>query len=226
VCDVVDSAGYKAWAHERKRPVRQDVFAAVLGDVEDTLVGCGVPHCFIGGVASRIWGRSRPTRDLDLMIAPENAEAVLNLLAARGFDTDLTYPSWLIKAHRDGVVVDLIYHVFDIYFGAEMAGHVVIKPYNGLMIRVVSPEDLLIMKVKCHTVKLRSGAKDNASRHWGDALGVIDNTPLDWACLLERSHLGGYMLLSILIYAQAIGLSVPNSVCATLARRVYGEFLN
>lgn len=220
--EASDTAPGRSWAHERKRPVALRVLTAVVGEVRDALSGAGVSYGFHGGIASGIWGRARLTRDVDLIVAPDDASAVLRMLSARGFETDCTYPSWCLKAYRDGVVVDVIFQVYDVIsFDRQMANHVVRKCYRGLWIPVISAEDLLMIKARCHEVKLRRQDQVNAHRHWRDAVGIIARTPLDWTYVLERSRLGGRMLLSLLIYAHGLDLDVPEEVCMSLARKVY-----
>jgi len=161
------------------------------------------------------------------MVGRKDVASVLSSLAAAGFDTDVTDSTWLAKGYRDGVVIDLISRIGNIYFDDELAAHVVTKRYLGLLVSVVAAEDLLIMKLHCHTMKMpgygsESMPRDiNYDRHWRDALAIIETTALDCDYLLERSRLAPHVLLSLLAYAQALGLAVPDRACVTLAQRLY-----
>src|SRR5205807_371179 len=44
---------------------------------------------------------SRHTKDLDLFVRPEDCRRVLEILAAGGWRTELTFPHWLGKAFAD-----------------------------------------------------------------------------------------------------------------------------
>lgn len=70
----------------------------------------GVPFAVTGGLAS--WTRGGPIRDsdVDLVVAPEDAERATAALAAAGMDPDDPPEEWLVKAHDGEVTVDLIFH--------------------------------------------------------------------------------------------------------------------
>src|SRR5215218_2511374 len=54
-------------------------------------------------------GRPHGTHDVDLLVRPGDARAMLRAFAAAGFDTEETDQTWLYKATRDGVLVDVIF---------------------------------------------------------------------------------------------------------------------
>lgn len=76
----------------------------------DAIDRAGVPYLVGGALAlnaySGVW---RDTRDLDVFIRPHDAGRALDALAAEGFDTQTIYESWLGKAWRSDVYVDLIW---------------------------------------------------------------------------------------------------------------------
>lgn len=62
-----------------------------------------------GQVACWARGRPQPTRDVDLIIRPEDAEAALEALGEAAHRTERPPEQWLYKAWCDGVLVDLIF---------------------------------------------------------------------------------------------------------------------
>ena len=68
-----------------------------------------VPYLVAGAFALQahtgIW---RNTKDLDLFLTAPDTERALELLAAAGFECEVTDPVWLAKAHQDDFYVDLI----------------------------------------------------------------------------------------------------------------------
>src|SRR5262249_58790122 len=69
-----------------------------------------IPFLVGGGPGLRRYtGDVRGTKDLDVFVRRGDALAFLEGLAAAGFDTDLTFPHWLGKAHVEGDYIDVIY---------------------------------------------------------------------------------------------------------------------
>jgi hypothetical protein len=78
------------------------VAAAALRDAE-------VPHMLGGGLAA--WARGGPPteHDVDFFVRPEDAERALEALVTAGMQPERPPEGWLLKAHRDQTLVDLIY---------------------------------------------------------------------------------------------------------------------
>jgi len=81
-------------------PEQTDRFNRVLGDTVEALQESGIRYAFIGGVASGGLGRPRLTRDIDIFVRPEDAEATLRALAKHGFRTRRRIPAGSIKVSR------------------------------------------------------------------------------------------------------------------------------
>lgn len=112
------------------------------------------------------------------------------------------------------MLVDVIFKAKgDIYLDEEMIARTKTLNFKGRPIRVVPPEDLIVIKAVIHD--------EQTPRHWYDALGVIAATELDWDYLIRRSAHGARRVLSLLVYAQANDLVVPEHVIRTLFRKVY-----
>src|SRR4029453_8712481 len=100
--------------HEREWPgalpeVDEETFLRVLADAIRVAGGTGLPHAFMGGIASTALGRPRWTHGIDLCVRREDARAMLGAFADAGYDTEETDQSWLYKAVKGGVLVDVIF---------------------------------------------------------------------------------------------------------------------
>ncbi len=192
-----------------------DSFVPVLAETVEALETARVPFCLIGGIAVSSYGRPRWTHDIDVFVRPEDAERVLDVLAARGFCTERRDRTWLFKAFKSDVMVDVIFFCTGgFYLDEEMIERSVRKEFHGCEVPLLPPEDLLLLKAAVHD--------EAGPRHWHDALGILGRTELDWDYLLERSLKAPRRLLSLLIYAHSIDLAVPNRVVRRLFERVYG----
>jgi predicted nucleotidyltransferase len=195
------------------RPVDEEVFVRVLGEVSHALDEQEIPHVVVGGIASTILGRPRWTRDLDLLVKPEHAGRAVDALAATGYTTQRTDDFWLYKAIKDGVLVDIIFRsTGDIYLDDEMLSRSRMEDFKGQRVRVLAPEDLLVIKAVVHDEK--------TPRHWYDALGIIAHADLDWEYLIRRARLAARRVLSLLLYAQSNDILVPPAVVRELFEMV------
>lgn len=190
-----------------------DTVAVVLADAVRAIEAHGVPYVLLGGLASALLGRPRCSADIDLFVMPESAPIALEALDETGFRTERTNPNWLFKAFRDDVLVDLIFKARgNIYLDDEMLRRASVRSYRGTRVRVIPPEDLLVIKAIVHD--------EDTPRHWYDALGLIADAPLDWDYLLERARRGPRRVLSLLLYALSVDLWVPPHALERLAERV------
>jgi hypothetical protein len=188
------------------------VLDAVVGAMEES----GLSYAFIGGVASGGLGRPRSTFDIDLFVHPEDAEIALRTLQKKGFEVEKTDPSWLYKAFREEILVDVIFKSKgEIYYDLEMRSRVVSADFHGKKLRFVSPEDLLIIKAAAYS--------EATPGHWHDAMGLLSHASLDWGYLLRRARRAPRRVLSLLLYAQSNDVWVPNQVIHELYLSLFGD---
>lgn len=162
----------------------------------------GVDYLFMGGIASACLGRPRFTHDIDVFVRPQDARRAMDALAAAGFDTEETYAEWLYKGFKHGQMVDLIFRsTGDIYLDDEMLERAPTTPFLGRDVRIVPPEDLIVIKAVVHN--------EHMPRHWHDALALIAVADIDWDYLVRRARKGVRRVLALLLYAQSIDLVVP-----------------
>jgi predicted nucleotidyltransferase len=194
--------------------VDEQAFLDALVKAVDALERADVPYMVIGGLASAVYGRPRWTHDIDLFVKPDDARRALHALADAGFITEETNPHWIFKAWMDGAVIDLIFCVKgDIYVDDEMLSRSRVVEIKGRSSRLLPPEDLVVIKAIVHD--------EPSPRHWHDALGVIAGTELDWEYLLRRSRYGARRVFSLLVYAQANDLVVPERAIRELFETIY-----
>lgn len=191
-------------------------FDATLFSTLDALEEAKVSYALIGGIAATGLGRPRSTQDIDVFVRPEDAEAVLDLLARRGFRTEQTSPTWLFKAFKDEVLVDVIFRSEGgFYFDDEMREKARKVNYHGRQVPLVSPEDFILIKVAVHS--------EEGPHHWHDALSVLSHSKIDWDYLLHRSRKAARRLLAFLVYAQSDDIWVPNNVIQQVFANVFGK---
>lgn len=199
-----------------KQPADPEAFARVLREGVDAIEAAGIRYVLIGGIASAVIGRPRWTQDIDLFVQPIDADRTLEVLAEAGFDTQKTNPHWLYKAVKDGVLIDVIFRVVgDIYLDDELLERSEVRTFKGHEIRVVSPEDLIVIKAAV--------TSEEVPHHWHDALGILASSEeIDWDYLLRRARNSARRVLSLLIYAESNDLVVPSDVIRRLTDRIYG----
>jgi hypothetical protein len=192
----------------------EGTFGVVLGETVDALSSSQIEYALMGGIASTGHGRPRWTHDIDVFVRPGQAEAALDALAERGFQTQRTDPAWLFKAFKQDVLVDVIFRsTGGFYLDDEMVARSVEREVLGHRARLLAPEDLLVIKAAVHD--------ERGPRHWHDALGVIAVSDLDWNYLLKRAKQAPRRVLSLLVYAHSMDMAVPNFVVRNLYHAIY-----
>ena len=195
-----------------------DLFGAVLTDTVAALDGEDVPYVFMGGIGAATHGRPRWTHDIDVFVRPEDAARALRVLADAGFRTEQTFPDWLYKAFKHDVMVDVIFKSLGgILLDEEMLARARVEDFQGHQLRIMAPEDLLVIKAIVHD--------EHMPRHWHDALAIISRCSLDWDYLARRARRhGARRVLSLLLYAQSNDLVVPAGPIRTLFDAVFTEW--
>lgn len=181
-----------------------DVLREAIWIVEDA----GIPYVVIGGIASAEWSRPGKINDIDLFVKDDDADRVLERFADVGFETRRDEPSWLYKAFKSGVMVDIIFRVYQsIELEDEMLERATYREVEGTRLRLVAPEDLLLT--------LALSAKEETD-YWYNALRVLASARLDWDYLTRRATMGPDRMLSLLLYARSDGVRVPRETIASL----------
>ena len=194
-----------------KAVVDRNTFVRVLRQAVGAMDRAGVAYLLIGGVAGSAYGLPLSTLDIDLFVRPDEAEKALQSLRSLGFDTQRTAPHWLYKAYMEGVVIDVIFcSSGDIYLDDTMLERSRVAELHGVWVRLISPEDLIVLKALAHS--------EPTARYWFDALAVVARSPIDWPYLLKRARHGPKRILSFLLFAQSLDLPVPADVIRSTHR--------
>jgi predicted nucleotidyltransferase len=194
--------------------VGEETFLRVLGEATDSLEKAGIEYGLMGGIASAVFGRPRWTLDVDIFLRPPNAAKAQEVLVGAGFDAKPSQHNWLLKCVKERVLVDLIFTAKGgIYLDEMMLSRIRPVEYRGLSLRVVPPEDVVVMKA--------IASDQDTPRYWHDALGIIAATELDWDYLVQRARIGPRRVLSLLLHAQADDMIVPDRVIRSIYEAVY-----
>jgi hypothetical protein len=95
-----------------------------------------------------------------------------------------------------------------------MASRTVEAQFRGRTLRLIGPEDLVVMKALAFD--------EPTARYWFDALAVLSTCDLDWEYLLRRARTGPRRILSLLVYAHSQDLLVPERAITSLYDMIYG----
>lgn len=75
-----------------------------------TLNNARLPYLVGGAYALNHYTNiNRQTSDFDIFIARDDYERIGNALSDAGYETELTFPHWLAKAHSNGDFIDLVF---------------------------------------------------------------------------------------------------------------------
>lgn len=209
-------SGEESYAGEEpdRVDVGEETFLRVIGEATKALEEAAIEYGLMGGIASAVFGRPRWTLDVDIFLRPQDAQRAQDALAAAGFEPKVSQHNWLLKCVRDRVLVDLIFTAKGgIYLDDEMLARLRRVDYKGLKLRLVPPEDVIVMKA--------IASDQDTPRYWHDALGIIGSSDLDWEYLLNRSRIGPRRVLSLLVHAQADDMLVPDDIVRALYRTIY-----
>lgn len=189
-----------------------------LADVVRAIEEKGFPYLLMGGAGTVTFGRRRATDDIDVFVRVDDADRVLQVLDAAGFETSETELTWLHKAFRHGVLVDVIYRsAGDVLLDDEMLRRGRRRTYRGTETTIMCPEDLVVIKALA--------SSEEAARHWYDALSLIASCELDWDYVVERARSAGpRRLLSLFLFAESNDLAVPTRVIESLFDTVHGAY--
>ena len=195
----------------------EQAFVDVLTETVAAFDAAGIPHVLMGGIGSASHGRPRWTHDIDVFIRPEDAKRSLAVLADAGFETEEIYPDWLFKAFKSDVMVDLIFKSSGgILLDDDMIERAHVIEFKGVTVRVIPPEDLIVIKAIVHD--------EHMPRHWHDALAVLAVCDLDWDYLVRRARqYGARRVLSLLVYGQSNDLIVPATPIKRLVEAIYAD---
>ncbi len=154
-----------------------------------------IPYVVSGAAALRQHtGISRNTKDLDLFLPAEHVKDALRSLQEEGFETEVSDPVWLAKAHRGEYFVDLITGMSNavIIVDQSWIDRAALSDFYGVPVKVLGPEELIASKLFVTRRERFDGA---------DIAHVIYGTKgkLDWQRILDLAGEHWEVLLWALI---------------------------
>ena len=112
------------------------------------LLDADVPFMLGGSIGCWARGGPRSQNDLDLMVAPVDAERALAVLADRGMRAEHPPERWLLKAYDGDVMIDLIYRSLGVGdISHEMIARAERLSVMAIDMPVMSVEDILASKL-------------------------------------------------------------------------------
>jgi Uncharacterised nucleotidyltransferase len=163
-------------------PSAESPAATFYLDVFARLEAAGIPFLIGGAFAlTRYSSIHRETKDLDVIVRPEDARRVLTVMRQAGYETEVTFPHWLAKIFWNGHFIDIIFssgngmtRVDDAWFEHAVVGEVL-----GHRVRLCPPEEMIWTKAFVQERERFDGAD---VLHLIRALGHS----LDWPRVLAR----------------------------------------
>ncbi|MGI8601689.1 MAG: nucleotidyl transferase AbiEii/AbiGii toxin family protein [Verrucomicrobiales bacterium] len=152
--------------------------AALAADLQQFCEQHRWKFCFIGGLALQHWGEPRFTKDVDMTLLTGfgNEEKFVDLLLAR-FEGRVANPKEFALRNRvlllkstDGIGIDIAMGALPFEESAvRRASDIELMP--ALILRLCSPEDLIVMKTFA-----------NRDQDWIDVRGILvrQGANLDW----------------------------------------------
>jgi predicted nucleotidyltransferase len=168
-----------------------------LQEIVDLLDALRIKYAIMGGIAVRVHGISRPTQDLDFLIAlpTDRLDQFFDSIEELGYSVPESYRrGWvdrvagmpLVKFRRyladHGLDIDVF--LVDSPIQEEMIKRAQVAEFDNLRARVVSPEDLIILKLMAGRHRdlgdvtdilfMQGRLDEQYLRHWAKELGVAD----------------------------------------------------
>ncbi len=137
---------------ERPTPVPADAFRSKLALVCSVLNESQAEYLIVGARAMQLWGTTRATKDIDILIEPTllNAERVLQGLSRIGFGVAADFTAEEVVSRHVTIIgdtprVDILTRAWNLKW-QDAAPNAVSVPIEGVAVPVVSIEDLIAFK--------------------------------------------------------------------------------
>jgi predicted nucleotidyltransferase len=188
----------------------RDTWRRIADEAMRVLESASIPYAATGSIAITAFGDERSGDDVDLLLKRDDADRALDALTGAGFETERAEPDWLYKAVKERVLVDLIFNVGrTLEPDDEMLRRARRVEVKGLQLPLVTVEDFIISQAVAN--------KRDAPTYWYHGLTALAHGVEDWDYVIRRAEKEPHRVLSLLIYGESEGLSVPE----VAARRLF-----
>jgi len=165
-------------------------------DITVVLESLHVDYAIIGGIANAIWGEPRATIDVDVTVSvdEQNLSATVSAIGAK-FHLPISDPVAFVEQTRvlpldtaEGVRIDVIFALLPFEFEAIRRAKDV--RVAGRTVHVVTPEDLVLMKVISERPRDLADAEAIVRRRAGDLdRAYLEPRIREFATALEREDI-------------------------------------
>jgi hypothetical protein len=122
-------------------------------EIAAALESMKIDYIIVGGIANAVWGEPRATIDVDVTVVVENPELAAAIARlTHSFKPAIPDPEAFVRRTRvlpldtaDGIRIDIIFALMS--FERDAVGRAVSVMFGDRFVRVVTPEDLLLMKI-------------------------------------------------------------------------------
>ena len=189
---------------------------ATLRTAAATLRDAGIRYALAGSLAAWARGGPAPQSDLDLMVAPDDAQAALKALEQAGMRPEHTPEEWLFKAWDGEVMIDLIFRPSGLDLDDEAFARADTISVLAVAMPVMAIEDVLVTKL----FALDEHALDYAPLV---AIARALREQIDWATLRARTEQSAYARAFFVLMADLGVAPAQDHVLSAAPRRDRGE---
>jgi hypothetical protein len=175
--------------HERLRGALKKAASALKSD--------GPAFALAGSYALWVYGGPEPVHDVDFVVAEPDAEAAAAALGRAGFDIERTPEDWLLKAHADGAVVDVLHRLNGDPVDAALLAQAEEHEVLAIRMPVLPPTETVRVKLRslsehhCDFAALLPGARAVRERvDWGRIRETTADNDFAVAFLVLSDRLG------------------------------------
>ena len=160
----------------------------------------GIPYMVAGGYGVACYAHRRPTKDIDLLILPADAERAITALETERFFIRRSDPRWLYQAQCDGIMVDLVFgsatHRGIVPITQEWLDHARPIAIGTETFSVAAPEELIGQKIL---------AQHENRSDWWDAEMILArwHDQVDWDRIEARTSIDPVKRLAFLLFIES-----------------------
>ena len=165
-----------------------------------------------GGISTDHWiGGATRISDIDVVIRADDAPEILEYLSQAGYETTEMDHSWLHKAFKDGVTIDLMYELKNgTRLDERFKEHRKRGELFGTTAYMMAPEDQVASLAA--TVD-----HETIGHHWYNIIGIMANNELEWDYVIARAQRVPLRMLSVVYFALSEQVPVQKGVIEQLA---------